>query len=132
MISLEISGQQYELNERVEKYVNRKIGGLDKYISRHARKSATGTVKLRQIDGDKGNKYEVEAMLILPGKKQVIALDQAPNIFAAVDIVQTKLLGQIRKYKIEHNDHLGKRGMLSRIKNKTRSFFYKEEYKDED
>ena len=55
-----------------------------------------------------------------------------PNIFAAVDIVQTKLLGQIRKYKIEHNDHLGKHGMLSRIKNKTRSFFYKEEYKDED
>ena len=66
MISLEISGQQYELNERVEKYVNRKIGGLDKYISRHARKSVTGTVKLRQIDGDKGNKYEVEAMLVLP------------------------------------------------------------------
>jgi len=99
---LEIIGEKYEVTDRITKYTQKKIGGLDHYIPRNVKKSVSGEVRLRQINGENGDKYEVEAMINLPEKNTLIAKDQAPNIFAAVDIVQTKLLGQIRRYKTEH------------------------------
>ena len=52
--NITITGVKYELNDTTKKYVERKIGGLGKYLPRHSRKSVTADVKIKQIDNPGG------------------------------------------------------------------------------
>lgn len=113
--AIEITGIQFEIDDTTRKYVTRKIGRLDRYLPRHARKSVTADVKLRQANHDHGNKYEAEVILNLPDKV-VMAKDYTMNILAALDIVEAKLVTQLRKYKQASLPHVGNRGVLSKFK----------------
>lgn len=111
-----ITGVKYELNATTKKYVERKIGSLGKYLPRHARKSASVDVKIKQIDNPGGNKYEVEVIINVPDKK-IVAKDSTMNVLAAVDIVEARLNGQVRKYKDDVLAHVGgSRGVLAKLK----------------
>ena len=111
-----ITGVKYELSATTKKYVERKIGSLGKYLPRHARKSASADVKIRQIDNPGGNKYEVEVIINVPDKK-IVAKDSTMNVLAAVDIVEARLNGQVRKYKDDVLAHVGgSRGVLAKLK----------------
>lgn len=114
--NINITGVKYELTENTKKYINKKIGSLDKYLPRHARKSVTADVKIKQIDNPGGNKYEVEVIMNVPDKV-LTAKDSTMNVLAAVDIVEAKLSSQVRKYKDEVLAHVGSsRGILARFK----------------
>lgn len=114
--SIAISGIKYEPDDKTKRYVMRKVGQLDRFLPRHARKSASAEVKLRQVNRDHGNKYEVEIILNVPDK-QLTAKDSTVNMLAAVDIVEHKLASQLRRYKDAHIGYLGKRrSVLSRFK----------------
>ena len=114
--NVEITGVgSYTPDESTKKYIRKKIGGLDKKVSRHARKSLHAEVKLAEVNRDKGNKYEVEVLLHAP-EKLFVAKDSTMNILAATDIVEAKLSTQIRKYKEEHLAHVGRRRLLDRFK----------------
>ena len=85
-------------------------------MNRHVRKSATTDVKIKQIDNPGGNKYEVEVIINVPDKK-ITAKDSTMNVLAAVDIVEAKLNGQVRKYKDDVLTHVGSsRGVLAKLK----------------
>lgn len=114
--NINITGVKYDLNETTKKYVEKKIGELDKYLPRHARKSVSADVKIKQIDNPGGNKYEVEVIINVPDKK-LTAKDSTMNVLAAVDIVEAKLNGQVRRYKDDVLAHVGRsRGVLARFK----------------
>jgi putative sigma-54 modulation protein len=113
--AIDITGVKYDLDETTKKYVTKKIGRLDRYLPRHARKSVSAEVKLKQINGDHGNKYEAEIVLYVPDKI-ITAKDSTVNMLAAVDIVEAKLVAQLHKYKETTIPHVGRRGMLSRFK----------------
>jgi putative sigma-54 modulation protein len=113
--SIEITGIKYDLDETTKKYVNKKIGRLDRYLPRHARKSVTAEVKLREVNRDHGNKYEVEVVLSVPDKT-LTSKDSTGNMLAAVDIVEAKIVAQLRKYKQATIAHVGRRGVMSRFK----------------
>ena len=113
--SIEITGIKYDLDETTRKYVNKKIGRLDRYLPRHARKSATAEVKLREVNLDHGNKYQVEVILSVPDAT-VTATDSTVNMLAAVDIVEAKVVAQLRKYKQATIAHVGRRRVMSRFK----------------
>jgi putative sigma-54 modulation protein len=113
--SINITGVKYQLDETTKKYVNKKIGRLDRYLPRHARKSVTATVNLKEVNQAHGNKYEAEVILNVPSK-HITAKDTTMNMLAAVDIVEAKLAAQLHKYKETHIAHVGRRGMLSRFK----------------
>jgi putative sigma-54 modulation protein len=113
--SIQVTGIAYEVDEPTRKYVIKKIGRLDRYLPRHARKSASAEVKLEQVDHDHGNKYEAEVILNIPGKV-VTAKDSTGNMLAAVDIVEAKILAQLRDYKEANIAHIGNRGVMSRFK----------------
>ena len=82
MISqIEVTGNKYEVDENTKKYAIKHIGKLDKYLPRHAKKSASSS-----------------------------------NVLAAIDIVEAKLDGQIRRYKTEKNPRLGKSGIMAKFK----------------
>lgn len=109
------SGINLELEGDIKKYIDKKIGRLDRYMPRHARKTAHAEVKLRETGNKAGDKYTCEVVLHLPGG-QVTAKESTLNMFAAVDIVEAKLKNQLKKYKELHNSHRGRHGLLSRIK----------------
>ena len=113
--NLTITGVKYELTDTTKKYVEKKIGALDKYLPRHARKSVSADVKIMQIDNPGGNKYEVYVVINVP-EKTISTIDSSMYVLAAVDSVQAKLNGQLRKYKQANVPHIGFRKRLSRFK----------------
>lgn len=115
--SINITGVKYVPDERSEKYILRKIGRLDRFLPRHARKSASAEVVIKEVNRSQGNKYEAEVVLHLPDK-YIAAKDSTMNVVAAIDIVESKLISQLRKYKDAHVVHVGKtRATLTRWKN---------------
>lgn len=114
--NVEITGVGgYVADDSTKKYIKKKIGGLDRLVPRHARKSIHAEVKLAEVNRDKGNKYEVEINVTVPDK-QLAAKDSTMNILAAVDIVEAKLAAQLRKYKDGIVPHVGRRKLLARFK----------------
>lgn len=114
--SIAITGVKYDIDEKTKRYVTKKIGNLDRFLPRHARKSVTAEVKLKEVNRDHGNKYEAEVILHVPDK-QLTASDTTVNMMAAIDIVETKIATQLKKYKDLHVGHMGKtRAMLSSFK----------------
>ena len=113
--AIEISGRQYDLDDTTKKYVMKKIGKLDRYLPRHARESVRAEVKLRTVNRSHGNKYEAEAIIYVPDKV-ITAKDSTVNMLAAVDIVEKKMVNQIRKYKQASILHVGGRSIMSRFK----------------
>jgi putative sigma-54 modulation protein len=112
---IQITGISYEVDEATNKYVLKRIGHLDRYLPRHARKTVSAEVKLAQVDHDHGNKYEVEVILHIPNKI-ITAKDSTSNIFAAIDIVEAKVRTQLNDYKQANIGHIGRRRILSRFK----------------
>jgi putative sigma-54 modulation protein len=114
--SIAISGVKYTPDERTKKYIMKKVGRLDRLLPKHARKSVSAEVKLKEVNRDHGNKYEAEIILNVPDK-HITAKDSTLNMYAAIDIVEHKLASQLKKYKDQHIGHVGKtRATLSRFK----------------
>jgi len=113
--SINIKGVAYEIDETTRKYVLKKIGSLDRYLPRHARKTVFAEVKLEQVNYDHGNKYEAEIILSIPGKL-LTAKDSTSHMLAAVDIVEAKIKAQLHDYKQANIAHIGKCRIMSRFK----------------
>jgi putative sigma-54 modulation protein len=115
MIShIDISGIHYEVSEDLKKYVIKKISKLDRFVPRHARKSIKAEVRLTERK-TKTDRHQCEITIHLP-EQQIAAKEATINMFAAVDIVETKLKSQLKKYKASHGgDKQDHRGILRRI-----------------
>ena len=113
--SIEITGIKYELDDTTKKYVNKKIGRLDRYLPRHARDSVNAEVRLKEVNREHGNKYEAEVVLNVPDKT-ITDKDSTLNMLAAIDIVEAKIVTQLRKYKQTTIGHVGRRGVMGRFK----------------
>lgn len=111
---LTITGVKMELDAATKKYVAKKIARLDRYLPKHARKSVTADVKLKLVNRDHGNKYEAEVIFNVPDKT-LTAKDSTVNVLAAIDIVEAKLVTQLRKYK-DGITPARRRGVLGRLK----------------
>jgi putative sigma-54 modulation protein len=113
--TIQVLGNSYDIDENTRKYAIKRIGRLDRYIPRHARRTASVDIKLQQVDHDHGNKFEAEVILSLPGKV-ITAKDSTVNILSAIDIVEEKIKAQISDYKASAIDHIGNRGAMSQFK----------------
>lgn len=110
-----ITGVKYDIDEQTKKYVIKKVSRLDRYLPRHARKTASAEVLLREVNRAHGNKYEAEVIVHVPNKTMT-AKDSTVNILAALDIVEAKLASQLHKYKSTTKTHGGRHAMLARFK----------------
>lgn len=115
LTSTKVTGIAYQVDEKTHKYVLDKIGRLDRFLPRHARKSASAEVRLKQVKGDGGNKYEAEVSFDVP-EKTILAKNVGTHMFAAVDAAEAKLVTQLRKYKQSTLAHVGRRRVLSQFK----------------
>jgi ribosomal subunit interface protein len=98
---LEINGVHTVVDEDLQKYVTKKIGKLDQYMSRHARESAHAEVTLKEVKAKDKKQCICEVVIYLP-HGVITTKESTVNMYAAVDIVETKLKNQLRKYKEKH------------------------------
>ena len=108
---IELTGHNYKVSESFQKYVTKRISKLDRFLPRGNKKDVIVKVSVTEIDRAHGNKYEVSASMEIPGGKVISAKDECSNVFAGVDILEAKLKGQIRRYKLEATPHLSKKGL---------------------
>lgn len=101
MISqIDISGIHYEVSEDLKKYINKKVSKLDRFVPRHARKTMHAEVKLSELK-TKSDRNHCEIIIHLP-EQIITAKESTINMFAAIDIVETKIKNQLKKYKDLH------------------------------
>lgn len=98
MIPIDITGRNFELDDKITKYVNTKFGSLDKYVRKHS-SGAKGSVIL---EIDKSNREDNECVcdvtIEIRGQK-LHAKEATLNMYAAIDICEAKLKTQVLKYK---------------------------------
>jgi len=101
---LEIANVHTPNDKDIEKYTKKKIGMLDKYVSRNMRQSLHAEVKLKLNNSkDKKQQSVCEVIIHLP-HDTITSSEAGLNMYAAIDIVETKLKYQLRKYKDQHTN----------------------------
>ena len=108
---IEVNGRGYKVEESFKKYVEKRLAKLDRYLPRTHKKDVVCKVQVSEIGKGKTEKYEIAASMELLGGKVLAAKDECTNVFAGVDLVEAKLLGQIRRYKLEVQPHRQKRSL---------------------
>ena len=82
-------------------------------MPRGFKKDVVAKIVVAEIGKSKGEKYEISVAMDIPGGKVIAARDECSNVFAGVDLVEAKLLGQIRRYKLEMQPHRQKKSLRS-------------------
>lgn len=113
MTKIEIDHQGFELTKDVKRYVNKKIGKLDRFVKPTKRRQVRADVRLKEEQGKKKNKVTAEVTLHSPNGRMT-AEESTVNIFAAIDIVEAKLANQMRKQKDKKTSHRNKSKRISR------------------
>jgi putative sigma-54 modulation protein len=98
MMQLRISGNNYELTEKIKEYAQKKIGNLDKYLPKNDKDAAASVTLTMDPSGREDNQCVCEAH-IKSGGADFEAKEATMNMFAAIDIVEAKLKSQILKHK---------------------------------
>lgn len=112
----EISGVHTEVNENLRKYITKKLGRIDKYLSKQTRASAHLEVRLKEGKADGKKQCTCDVTLHLPHETIKIR-EGTLNMYAAVDIIQAKLKQQIERYKESHTDAKRQRRLFTRARN---------------
>lgn len=102
---IEVSGNGFKVEEPFRKYTEKRLGKLDRYLPRGSKKDVVAKIVVTEIGKAKAEKYEISAAMEIPGGKVIAARDECSNVFAGVDLVEAKLAGQIRRYKLEVQPH---------------------------
>ncbi len=120
MIKLHITGLNYELDEKIKRYIEHKLGRLDKYLPRNTKNPAGKVVLEEDVSGREDNRFVCEFIVKLPGH-EVMAKEATVSFYAAVDIVEAKAKIQFLKYKDKHQ------GEKRRVRTAVRNLFGHEE-----
>ena len=113
---IDITGNNYKVEEPLRRYVRKRIGKLDRYLPKQAKEDVICKVVIGEIGKAKNEKYSIAVAMELTGGKMIAARDECSNVFAGVDLVEAKMLGQIRRYKLEVQPHRQKRSLKNLFK----------------
>lgn len=103
---IDITGSNYKVEESFHKYARKRIGKLDRYLPRGSKKDVIVKIVVTEVDRAHGNRFEISAAMEIHGGKVFAAKDECSNLYAGIDIVEAKLMGQIRRFKLEKTPHL--------------------------
>lgn len=112
---IDIRGVKVEVDDKLHTYVEKKIGLLDKYVSKHDRASLRAEVTLKEQTIKAKKECTCEVILHLPHDK-LVTKETTINMFAAIDIVEAKLRNQLKKHKELHGNPRLHRRLVSRLR----------------
>lgn len=98
---LDISAIHTTIDDRLHKYITKKIGSLDRYIPRSARESAHAEIIIKQAKSSENKDFTCDVTLHLP-HEVINVSENMSNGFSAVDVAEAKLKQQIVRYKELH------------------------------
>ncbi len=110
-----ITNLNTEIDSSTAEYITEKVKKLYRYIPRDSREGTRFDVKLKDIDETTDHKVQLELILSMP-EKTISASSKAMTFKAAVDNVEEKMEGQLRRYKTEMENRTKKGGLLRRFK----------------
>ena len=114
---LRIVGEHFTVSKNIKHYVETKIGKLDKYLPRRARRVAHAEVMLRQEKARATGDATVEILLHVPDDV-LKARASADDMTTAVDLAENKLKQQIETYRNEHSPRFY-RHLLHRLRRRS-------------
>ncbi len=117
MPKIDLTAIKYDMNDSTKRYAQKKLGNLMKYMPRHSRKSATIRANLEELTKKRDDKFQVEVFVAVPDRVLTVT-GNATNMTAAIDIAESKMASQIRKYKTEVLPHVSKRNRIRELKEK--------------
>lgn len=97
-IDITAAQKNYRIDSDIAKYIQKKVGKLDRHLKRRDREGVRADVKLQESTGKGGKKCTAEVILHLP-TVQLTAKESTMNMFAAIDIVEAKLQNQLKRHK---------------------------------
>lgn len=112
-IDISAAQKTYVIDADLNKYIQKKIGKLDRHLKKASRTEARADVKLRENSGKDGKKCSCEVILHIPGTK-LTAAESTVNMYAAVDIVEQKLQNQLKKAKEKQSVNTNKQKSRAR------------------
>lgn len=115
----EIQGIHTTVSDELRKHVNKKIGNLDKYISRHNRESAHAEVFLKESKAKDNSHCTCEVTLFLP-HQTIVVKESSQNMYSAIDVAEVKLKQQLQVYKDTHGNGSFHRHVVARFRRKIR------------
>lgn len=114
MLQLEIRGIHVEVDDTLKRYITKKIGRLDRFLSEHDKATAHAEIHLKETKAKDKKCAIAEITLKLPHDTIVIK-ESTLNMFAAVDIAEEKLKLQLHKHKDLRDNGKTKRRLFSRM-----------------
>ena len=114
----EVKGVHGESDEKLKKYVAKSVAKLERYMPRKSRESAHVEVKLKENKAQSDKKCTAELIVHMP-HEILTAKEATVNMFAAIDIVEAKLVNQLKKYKETHTNPRLLRRLTSKMRSKT-------------
>jgi putative sigma-54 modulation protein len=113
--NIDVQGIKVEVDDKLSEYIQKKLGRLDRFVSRHDRESLRADVILKE-QVTKGRKlYQCEVIMHLPHDK-IVTKESTINVYAAVDIVEAKLQNQLRKHKQLHGNPSMRRRLVAKLR----------------
>jgi putative sigma-54 modulation protein len=106
-----------DLDDNLKKYINKKIGRLDKYLGSDLKDKLTAEIYLKELKSKDKNNCRFEVNLIFPNEK-ITAEESTLNMYAAVDIVEEKLKHQLIKYHQKHHSAKFYRHLINKFRKK--------------
>ncbi len=113
---IDITGNNFKIDESLKKYIEKRYGKLDRYLPKEAKKDAVIKVIITTVGGARGDKYEISVAMEITGGKVFASKDECSNVFAGIDLIEAKLVGQIRRFKVETQDRRPKKGIKGLFK----------------
>ena len=111
----DITARNFEVDDKVREYLEKKIGGLDRFLPRNARENARAEAVLsHDPNATESSQYTCEVIIGVPGER-IMSKESTINIYAAIDIVEAKLRAQLAKYKAKHTTEKRRSRMLMRL-----------------
>ena len=99
-MKLQLHGKNFTISDQVEKYVQKKIGGLERYLSdlQEAR------VEIRQEHTRNAGTQAVVQATLRANKIFLRAEERTDTVYAAIDLVANKIHRQVARYKGKRED----------------------------
>lgn len=114
----EVKGVSADSDEKLKKYVAKSVAKLERYMPKKARESARVEVKLKENNGQSDKKCTAELVVHMP-HETLTAKESTINMHAAIDIVEAKLVNQLRKYKETHTNPHTLRRLTNKLRRRT-------------
>src|SRR4051812_48514131 len=97
-----ITARNFEADDKVREYLDKKIGNLDRFLPRKDRENTLAEVVLsHEPNATESSQYTCEVIIAVPGER-IMSKESTINIYAAIDIVEAKMRAQLTKYKAKH------------------------------